>query len=52
MEPRISIITLGVADFERSWAFYRALGALERDGRLRREGRRVALLEPPGADTP
>ncbi|MFP4346082.1 MAG: VOC family protein [Anaerolineales bacterium] len=26
MEPRISIVTLGVADFERSWAFYRALG--------------------------
>jgi catechol 2,3-dioxygenase-like lactoylglutathione lyase family enzyme len=26
MEPRISLITLGVADVQRSWAFYEALG--------------------------
>ncbi len=26
MEPRVSLITLGVADLERSRAFYEALG--------------------------
>lgn len=33
MEPRISIVTLGVGDLDRAVAFYRAMG-LERHGRF------------------
>jgi uncharacterized protein len=32
MEPRITLITLGVGDLERSFAFYSALGFPSKDG--------------------
>jgi uncharacterized protein len=34
MEPRISLVTLGVADLARSTAFYEALGWKRADGAI------------------
>ena len=52
MEPRVSLITLGVSDLERSIAFYRdGLGLPQREGpaqhRLLRPARRSLALPLP-----